>query len=75
MSWTCSLGWLRFTVPDANTEEVMKLVGGDWIADEKGFRGYTPGMDLSRDEREALGVSVRAPNGRQRKCMWICLKN
>ncbi|HJT20129.1 MAG TPA: replication initiation factor domain-containing protein [Nitrospira sp.] len=40
MSWTCALGWLRFTVPTANTDDVMKLVGGEWIPDDKGFRGY-----------------------------------
>jgi len=64
MSWTCSLGWLRFTVPDANTEEVMKLVGGDWIADEKGFRGYTLGW-ICRGTMGGLGRigagSKRAP--------------
>jgi hypothetical protein len=54
MSWTCSLGWLRFTVPDANTEEVMKLVGGDWIADEKGFRGYALGW-ICRGTSGGLG--------------------
>ena len=41
MSWTCSLGWLRFTVPNATAEEAMSLVGGDWVADEKGFLGYS----------------------------------
>jgi len=40
MSWTCSLGWVRFTVPQATAEEAMTLVGGDWVADEKGFQGY-----------------------------------
>jgi phage replication initiation protein len=40
MSWTCLVGWLRFTVPNGNAEEAMKLVGGDWVADEKGFLGY-----------------------------------
>ena len=41
MSWTCSLGWLRFTVPNGSAEEAMTLVGGDWVADEKGFLGYS----------------------------------
>jgi putative DNA relaxase len=40
MSWTCCLGWFRFTVPDANAHDVMTRVGGEWIADEKGFLGY-----------------------------------
>ena len=40
MSWTCSFGWLRFTVPNGSAEEAMTLVGGDWVADEKGFLGY-----------------------------------
>ena len=64
MSWTCSLGWLRFTVPDANTDEVMKLVGGDWIPDEKGFRGYSLGW-ICRGTAGGLGRigagSKRAP--------------
>ena len=40
MSWTCSFGWLRLTVPNGSAEEAMNLVGGDWVADEKGFLGY-----------------------------------
>ena len=40
MSWTCALGWLRFTVPAAIADEAMKLVGGEWVPDEKGFPGY-----------------------------------
>ena len=38
--WSCCLGWLRFTVPNATADEVMKLVGGEWIRDDKGFQGY-----------------------------------
>jgi hypothetical protein len=64
MSWTCSLGWLRFTVPNATVDEVMTLVGGDWIADEKGFRGYALGW-ICRGHAGGLGRigtgSKRAP--------------
>jgi phage replication initiation protein len=41
MSWTCLLGWLRFTVPNGTAEEAMTLVDGDWVPDEKGFLGYS----------------------------------
>ena len=54
MSWTCALGWLLFTVPEATADEAMKLVGGDWIADEKGFQGYSQGW-LSRGNAGGLG--------------------
>jgi putative DNA relaxase len=54
MSWTCALGWLRFTVPEATADEAMRLVGGDWIPDEKGFQGYNQGW-LSRGNAGGLG--------------------
>ncbi|WP_172834419.1 replication initiation factor domain-containing protein [Nitrospira japonica] len=54
MSWTCSLGWLRFTVPNASVEETMRLVGGDWVPDEKGFLGYGRGW-MCRGSAGGLG--------------------
>ncbi len=64
MSWTCALGWLRFTVPVSTPQEVMTLVGGDWIQDRKGFQGYSQGW-LSRGTSGGLGRigtgAARAP--------------
>ena len=64
MSWTCALGWLRFTVPIATVQEVMTHVGGDWIQDRKGFQGYSQGW-LSRGTSGGLGRigtgATRAP--------------
>ncbi len=54
MSWTCCLGWFRFTVPDAHAHDVMTLVGGDWIADDKGFQGYSHGW-ICRGTTGGLG--------------------
>src|SRR5262245_2030888 len=52
--WTCCLGWLRFTVPNASAEEAMTIVGGDWIADEKGFQGYSRSW-ICREHDGGLG--------------------
>ena len=54
MSWTCVLGWLRFTVPDALISEIKTLLGGDWIADDKGFQGYSQGW-ICRGTTGGLG--------------------
>lgn len=54
MSWICALGWLRFTVPEATADEAIRLVGGDWIPDEKGFQGYTNGW-ICRGSTGGLG--------------------
>jgi len=40
MSWTCLLGWLRFTVSNTTAEEAMSLVGGDWQAQALRQRCY-----------------------------------
>jgi hypothetical protein len=53
-SWTCSLGWFRFTVSDSTADEVMARVGGEWIKDKKGFLGYRQGW-LSRGHAGGLG--------------------
>lgn len=64
MSWTCALGWLRFTVPISTAQEVMMLVGGDWIQDRKGFQGYSQGW-FSRGTSGGFGRigtgATRAP--------------
>jgi DNA relaxase NicK len=52
--WTCVIGWFRFTVPEATVEEIMALVGGDWIKDSKGFQGYAQAW-LSRGTTGGLG--------------------
>lgn len=52
--WTCVIGWFRFTVPTATVEEIMALVGGDWIKDQKGFQGYAQAW-LSRGTTGGLG--------------------
>jgi len=44
-SWTCSLGWFRFTVSDSTADEVIARVGGEWIKDTKGFLGYRPAYE------------------------------
>ena len=54
MSWTCSLGWFRFTVSDSTADEVIARVGGEWIKDKKGFLGYRQGW-LSRGHAGGLG--------------------
>jgi DNA relaxase NicK len=52
--WTCCIGWVRFTVPDCTVDEILALVGGDWIKDQKGFQGYTESW-LSRGHAGGLG--------------------
>ena len=72
--WTCSLGWLRFTVPDSTAQEVMSRLGGDWIKDKKGFLWYTHGW-LSRGGLGGLGRIGTGPIGLLVKSMWICPKS
>ena len=50
-SWTCVLGWFRFTVSDSTADEVIARVGGDWIKDKKGFLGYRQGWLSPRELR------------------------
>jgi len=52
--WTCVIGWFRFTVPDATVDELIALIGGEWIKDQKGFQGYTQAW-LSRGHTGGLG--------------------
>ena len=45
--WTCVIGWFRFTVPDATVDEIIALIGGEWIKDQKGFHArITQRLDL-----------------------------
>lgn len=53
-SWTLSISWLRFTVPQAVVDEIIRLIGGDWIQDQKGFLGYAQGW-LCRGPAGGLG--------------------
>ncbi len=39
-TWTLSISWFRFTVPQAIVDEIIALIGGDWLQDQKGFLGY-----------------------------------
>lgn len=52
--WTCLIGWFRFTVPNATADEIIRLIGGDWIQDQKDFHGYTQSW-LSRGNAGGLG--------------------
>ncbi len=53
-AWTCLIGWFRFTVPNATADDIINLIGGDWIKDQKGFQGYTQSW-LSRGNAGGLG--------------------
>lgn len=53
-AWTLSISWLRFTVPQATVHEVLTLVGGEWIQDQKGFLGYAQGW-ICRGPAGGLG--------------------
>ncbi|UVT15538.1 MAG: replication initiation factor domain-containing protein [Nitrospira sp.] len=52
--WTLRMGWLRFTIPSSTVDEVIHLIGGDWIKDQKGFQGYQQSW-LSRGNTGGLG--------------------
>ena len=74
MSWTCALGWFRFTVPDANTRRRDETGRRRLDSRRERLSRLQPRMDLSGNAG-GLGGSAREPNGRHAKCMWICLKN
>jgi len=41
MSFFVSISWLRFTVPSSTVEEILSVIGGDWMKAKKGFQGYS----------------------------------
>lgn len=41
MSFFVSISWLRFTVPASTIDEILSIIGGEWMKAKKGFQGYT----------------------------------
>jgi hypothetical protein len=54
MGWLISMGWVRFTVPSSTVDDIIGLIGGDWMRDKKGFEGYMEGW-VSRGPFGGLG--------------------
>jgi len=52
--FTLTIDWLAFTLPDASTEDVFAVVGGEWTKTETGFRGYPLSWILA-DGGEGVG--------------------
>ena len=52
--FTLTIDWLAFTVPTSDVAEVKKVLGGDWVLSEGGFRGY-PKCWISADGVQGVG--------------------
>ena len=50
-----SIGWFRFTVRKTTVDEVMNLIGGDWIKAERGWQGYVLPFRVLPELAQLLG--------------------
>jgi phage replication initiation protein len=53
-TFTETIDWLAFTVPQATVDEVRNVLGGEWFQTETGFRGY-PTCWLTTNGRQGVG--------------------
>src|SRR6185295_5424291 len=53
-TFTETLDWLAFTVPQAVVDEIGPVVGGEWFETSTGFRGY-PTCWLTNQGRHGVG--------------------
>src|SRR5512137_2285790 len=53
-TFTETIDWLAFTVPQATVDEVRSVIGGEWFQTETGFRGY-PTCWLTTNGRQGVG--------------------
>ena len=55
--FTQTIDWLAFTLPKAEVDDVIKMIGGDWFQSETGFRGYPVAQthDAGQDRRGQTG--------------------
>ena len=52
--FTQMFDWLAFMLPNVKVEEVVKIIGGDWLPSETGFRGY-PTAHLMTEGKNGVG--------------------
>lgn len=52
--FTLLVDWLAFTLPDASADTVKEMIGGEWIENQAGFRGY-PTCWLTADGSRGIG--------------------
>jgi DNA relaxase NicK len=64
-TFTETLDWLAFTVPQAMVDEIGPVVGGEWFEAPTGFRGY-PTCWLTNQSRHGVGkLGTGAPRKAQ----------
>jgi len=61
MSFTLTIDWLAFTLPKNSPQEVMRVLGGDWVRGKAGFRGYPVSWITSEGTRGVGKLGTGAP--------------
>ena len=61
MSFTLTIDWLAFTLPESSPQEVLRVLGGDWVRGKAGFRGYPISWITSEGARGVGKLGTGAP--------------
>jgi len=61
MSFTLTIDWLAFTLPESSPQEVIHVLGGDWVRGKAGFRGYPVSWITSEGARGVGKLGTGAP--------------
>ncbi len=61
MRFTLTIDWLAFTLPESSAQEVMRVLGGDWVRGKAGFRGYPVSWITSEGSRGVGKLGTGAP--------------
>jgi phage replication initiation protein len=61
MSFTLTIDWLAFTLPESSAQEVIRVLGGDWVRGKAGFRGYPVSWITAEGTRGVGKLGTGAP--------------
>jgi len=61
MSFTLTIDWLAFTLPESSAQKVIRVLGGDWVRGKAGFRGYPISWITSEGSRGVGKLGTGAP--------------
>ena len=61
MSFTLTIDWLAFTLPESSAQEVIRVLGGDWVRGKAGFRGYPISWITTEGARGVGKLGTGAP--------------
>jgi DNA relaxase NicK len=61
MSFTLTIDWLAFTLPESSPQKVIRVLGGDWVRGKAGFRGYPVSWITTEGARGVGMLGTGAP--------------